>query len=198
MKGLTERQKEILCYITKFKEDHGVFPSLSEIAHHFNFSIPAAHYALSAIEDKGFLSHEKGEHRAYLLSAEERSNRENTAIPFYSSEVSEKSFATPDGEVFIPIAERHGTPFAYRVKSTSMMNAGILPGDIAIMDADVSTLKDGDIVLPLFAEDDRMVLRRYRKTPSFIQLEPENDEMGIIRGTDIAIFAILRSIRRFY
>ena len=79
-----------------------------------------------------------------------------------------------------------------------MMNAGILPGDIAIMDGDVSNLKDGDIVLPLFADDDKMVLRRYRKTPSFIQLEPENDEMGIIRGIDIKIFAILKSIRRVY
>lgn len=198
MKGLTERQKEILSYITKYKEEHGVFPSLSEIARNFSFSIPAAHYALSAIEDKGYLSHEKGEHRAYLLSEKERANRENTSIPFFFSEVSEKSFQYPDGEIFIPIAERNGNPFAFKITSTSMMNAGILPGDIAIMDGDVSNLKDGDIVLPLFADDDKMVLRRYRKTPSFIQLEPENDEMGIIRGIDIKIFAILKSIRRVY
>ena len=58
------------------------------------------------------------------------------------------------------------------------MNAGILPGDIAIMDGDVSNLKDGDIVLPLFADDDKMVLvaRDVAK-----QIEEELDYPGQIK-----------------
>ena len=79
MKGLTDKQKAILSFIAESKENTGVFPSLSEIAEHFSFSTPAAYYALSALEEKGYLSHEKGEHRAYILSGLERANRENTA-----------------------------------------------------------------------------------------------------------------------
>ena len=199
MKGLTDKQKAILSFIAESKENTGVFPSLSEIAEHFSFSTPAAYYALSALEEKGYLSHEKGEHRAYILSGLERANRENTAIPLFSTEISERDFIQGSSEnIFIAIADKPALPFAFKVLSNSMRNIGILPGDIAIMDRDISSLKDGDIVLAGVNDEDKMDLRRYRKTPSFIQLDPENDIMGIIKGTDIKVFAILRSIRRYY
>ena len=199
MKGLTERQHEILDYIVSEKEMNGIFPSLSEIADHFSFSIPAAHYALASLEYKGYLKHEKGEHRAYLLSEKERSLRENSAIVLFPSEISEADWAKGSEErLFINIAEKPSDPFAFTIASLSMKNAGILPGDIAIMDKDISSLKDGDIVLARIGEEDKMELRRYRKTPYFIQLEPENDSLGIIKGSDIVIFAILKAIRRSY
>lgn len=199
MKGLTKRQREILEFITERKEKNGVFPSLSEIAANFSFTTPAAYYALTALVDKGFISHEKGEHRAYHLSYNERVNRENTQVQLFPHEISERSFNNgSDDYIYISLAEKPNKPFAYRISSSSMKNIGILPGDIAIMDRDISTLKDGDIVLALFNEEDQMILRRYRKMPYFIQLEPENDTMGIVKGTNITIFAILRSIRRYY
>lgn len=200
MKKLTDRQKDILAFIKLQQEEYGRMPTLVEIASHFDFTPAAAHYAISSLSSKGYITREKGGHRAIVLAPQDRAVRENVEIPLLESEPSPNEIKGLFTEsIFISKDEKPNKPLAFRVTSLSMKNAGILPGDIAIMDMDTTSLMDGDIVLSGPAEgNEKMELRKYRKTPYFIQLEPENDIMGIIKSTEFVVFAILKAIRRYY
>lgn len=200
MKKLTDRQAEILAFIIEEQERKGKMPTLTEIASNFNFTPAAAHYTISALASKGYIIREKGGHRAIVLPSSERAVRENISIPLFKEEPSPiEIIRDPGNHLFISREEKPEKPISFTVTSLSMKNAGILPGDIAILDMNTSKLKDGDIVLAGFDDsNDKMELRKYRKTPFFVQLEPENDIMGIIKSADIKVFAILKAIRRYY
>ena len=76
-----------------------------------------------------------------------------------------------------------------------MINAGILEGDLAVIEqADTAT--DGQIVVAVL--DDAITLKRYYKESSRIRLQPENPAMQPIYCTDVRVVGILSNIVRTY
>lgn len=203
MKDLTDRQRSLLSFIEHYYEDNGIMPTLSEISERFSYSDKAAWDAVEALIKKGFLEKEKGEHRAIRLKKEERDKRENVKIPLYSGEITAAALREESSECLYlgkSIAAGRNL-FAIRVNSVSMKNAGILPFDIAVLDKDTLNISDNDIVLaaPKAADEDAGIqLRRYRKTPYFAELWPENDSMGIIKAPEFSFYGVLVLIIRSY
>ena len=85
--------------------------------------------------------------------------------------------------------------FALRVRGTSMINAGILEGDLAVIEQ-ANTALDGQIVVAVL--DDAITLKRYYKESSRVRLQPENPEMQPIYCQDVRIVGILSNIVRTY
>lgn len=200
MEKLTERQREILSYITSFLEESGRSPSLREIGEEFSISPAGVHYVLKALEKKGALTTGGGKARSIALSQAERDLKENVRIPFFPKEPSPLELEREPEEFWYlsrSVAEKG--MFAFRVTSYSMANGGILPGDIAILKR-TNKAQDGAVVLATlpYEEDKEMELRRYRKGRETSELWPENDSMGIIRSQNIHLCAILFEIRRSY
>lgn len=204
MTKLTDRQGEILNFIYSYLDREGAMPTLSEISSSFGFSDKAALDVVNALINKGRLerSERKG-HRTIRLTEEERDRRENRSIELYSGRLtplvlSKKS----DEEIFVPrYLARLGNIFAIRVESLSMINAGIKPGDICIIQGDGYTLQPEDIVLALPSgaeEQSEIELRRYRKSLFFSELWPENDSMGIIKATEFKFYGVLKELIRSY
>ena len=203
MKDLTDKQQALLSFIEQYYETKGIMPTLSEISKRFSYSDKAAWDAVEALIKKGALEKEKGEHRAIRLKKEERDKRENIRIPIYSGPITAAALNEGSSEYIYlcrTIASERNL-FAIRINGFSMKNAGILPSDIAILDRDTANIKDNDIVLaePKAADEDAEIqLRRYRKTPYFSELWPENDSMGIIKAPEFSFYGKLILIIRSY
>lgn len=85
--------------------------------------------------------------------------------------------------------------FALRVRGTSMIDAGILEGDLAVIEQ-ANTALDGQIVVAVL--DDAITLKRYYKESSRVRLQPENSAMQPIYCQDVRIVGILSNIVRTY
>ena len=197
MKGPTERQKEILSFVSRFTSLHGYSPSQKEIGEELGISVPAVHYALLAMEKKGLL--ESGGIRAIKLPETIRDEMKNVPLPFFSQEPDEEELEKGAEDVlYLPSSLVKPSSFAFRVTSWSMKEGGILPGDIALLDKEEEA-KDGDIVLAHpEGREGMMELRILRKVRNLLELWPENDSMGITRSQSLRIYGILREIRRKY
>lgn len=201
MKDLSTRQRDVLSYIEYYIENNSTSPSLKEIGEHFSFSDKAAWDVIEALIKKGRLEKSDG-HRSIRLKKDDRDRRETKKIELYHHPfTAEKLNESTDDYIFFEKSKvNDGEYFAISVYSYSMMNAGIVPGDIAILTKDISSIKDNDIVLAAPSDSDsyEMELRRFRKTPFFNELWPENDSMGIIKASAFSFYGKLCYILRSY
>lgn len=204
MKELTGRQKEILSFISEYILEHGKSPTLREIGDSFGFSHSAARDAVLALVRKGFLEKGDNEIRSLSFPLDERLERENLPIPFFEAEPSLKDLSenTAAKKIFVPRRIAEGNAFAFQVTSESMRNAGILPGDIAILIRSGRQVSNDEIILASYADEEQpMELRRYHPIGSeYVELWPDNDAMGTIKAmkSNLVIVGILAHIRRTY
>ena len=85
--------------------------------------------------------------------------------------------------------------FAVYVRGSSMINAGIFDGDLAVI-KQCSVAADGDIVVALI--DDSVTLKRFYKEASRIRLQPENPEFKPIYSQNVRILGVLSNLIRNY
>lgn len=198
MRKLTAKQEEILSYINSYINENMQMPTLEELADHFAISPAGAHYHLLAMQKKGILKVNKNKARGITLIISDRDNRENISIPFFDSEPSMDGLDKQCASFYIPRSSKLNSPFAFKVTSLSMKEAGILPNDIAIME-NTSCAQNGDIVLAYIPNSqNKAELRRFIKTPHFVELQSENENMGTMKSTEALVYGILRGIRRDY
>lgn len=201
MKDITDRQKQILDFISLYIYTNGRSPSLREIGEAFGFSHIAARDAVATLVRKGYLEKIDNGLRSLTFPLNERLKRENNAVPFYQAEPSYAVLSAGTEErIFIPRTKK--AAFTFKVTSESMRNGGILPGDFAVMaDADIAKA-DGDIVLASLGDDEMLPeLRRLRRIGNgYALLIPDNDTMGVIKAAEssLRILGRLISIRRDY
>ena len=81
--------------------------------------------------------------------------------------------------------------FALHVRGTSMKDAGILDGDVAIV-RQCNSASDGEIVVALI--DDSVTLKRFFKESSRIRLQPENPDFKPIYSQDVQVLGVLSNI----
>lgn len=201
MKDITDRQKQILDFISLYIYTNGRSPSLREIGEAFGFSHIAARDAVATLVRKGYLEKIDNGLRSLTFPLNERLKRENNAVPLYQAEPSYAVLSAGTEErIFIPRTKK--AAFTFKVTSESMRNGGILPGDFAVMaDADIAKA-DGDIVLASLGDDEMIPeLRRLRRIGNgYALLIPDNDTMGVIKAAEssLRILGRLISIRRDY
>ena len=204
MKTLTERQREILSFISSYIMENGKSPTLREIGKNFGFSHNAARDEVAALVRKGFLEKGDKEIRSLSFPLDERLERENISVPFFDREpslmdIEERRYKAT---LFVQRRLAKHSVFAFRVTSESMRNAGIIPGDIAILTKIDGEPANDAIILASYAdEEEPMELRRYHPIGiGYAELWPDNDTMGIIKvmRNNLVVAGILAHIRRDY
>ena len=198
MKGLSEKHRKRLLFIAEYLSENGRSPSYKEIAAYFDFSSTAAYDGVLALIKKGMLEKSEKSLRSISLPKEERMKLSNIAIPFFSEEPSPEELKERRCDSFSYIERRYleRNCFSFKVSSSSMVDAAILPGDTAIIAA-ADTPADGDIVLASCPGNDKpSELRRLKRIPGFTLLVPDNASMGTIKTTEAEILGVLVSIRR--
>ena len=199
MKLLTERQKEVLDFLTSYIERHAYPPTIRETASAFSISVKGAYDHVKALEKKGFLKLGENRSRAMELMHRDRADDDVVQVPLLGAVAAGKPlFADEDRSESIRVPSDlagAGACFALRVRGDSMRDAGILPGDIAIVRQSPSA-ENGDIVVALI--EDSATLKRYFREPTRIRLQAENPAYAPIFTQDVRILGILRGIMRRY
>jgi repressor LexA len=193
---LTAKQKELLLYIHERIKETGVSPSFDEMKEALDLASKSGiHRLITALEERGFLR--RLPHRARALEVLKLPDSAAPAAPpkgrgsFRPSVVSEgRNGGIPIlGQIAagVPIeALQHevgrvsapedllsnGDHFALEVKGDSMIQAGILDGDVVIIRR-TETADSGDIVVALI-DSEEATLKRLRKRGNSIALEAAN------------------------
>ena len=194
MEKLTKRQSEILDYIKEYMVSHGYPPTIREIGTALNLSSPATiHAHLANLEQKGFIKRQDAKNRAIELLVENEFAKNNeltvevpllgkitAGSPIEAIEHPDEYFALPS--YLIP---KNKEVFTLNVSGCSMINAGILDGDIVIVEKR-NTARNGEIVVAM-TDENEVTLKTFYKEDGYFRLQPENDTMDPIILDNVAI-----------
>jgi repressor LexA len=202
MKELTERQREVLSFITSYVSKHAYPPTIREIADHFSISVKGAYDHLSALKKKNRLTY--GDKRSRTIEVikkdEDGESDDSMSVPILGNVAAGRPILAEenwDGTVPVPRAmlRKDGSFFALRVRGDSMERAGIIDGDLAIIEKK-EIARDGDIVVAVVEE--AVTLKRFFKESARIRLQAENPAYSPIYCRDVRILGKLACLLRRY
>ena len=203
MKEITERQKEVLTFISQFTEDNVCPPTVREIGEHFGISLRAVQDHITALQKKGYISQTQKRSRSIRVLVDLREKAPELyvgKVPLLGNVAAGRPLLSEENlDGYVNLTEPFVRPgksyFALRVRGQSMINAGILDGDLAVIEQS-STALDGQIVVAVI--DDAITLKRYYKEPGRVRLQAENPDFPAIYSTDVRVVGILSNIVRTY
>ena len=200
LKDLTDRQRQILSFIQEHIQKNNYPPTVRETARAFSISVKGAYDHIKALEKKGYIKTAEKRSRAIELISPPKANAAVVEIPLLGEIAAGKPiFADENFEKTISIpaefVSNHIPHFALRVNGDSMIGAGILSGDIAIIEQS-ETAKNGDIVVALL--DENVTLKRFYIESNRYKLQAENLSYAPIYTQDLRILGRLRGIYRSY
>lgn len=203
MKEITERQKEVLSYISEYTEEHSFPPTVRELSDYFGITIRAIQDHIMALQKKGYLSPTQKRARSLKVISEWKDKEDSLyvgQVPLLGSVAAGKPLLSEENlDGYVNLTEPFVRPgksyFALRVRGESMINAGILDGDLAVVEQ-ASVATDGQIIVAVI--DDAITLKRYYRESERIRLQPENPAFQPIYCTDVRIVGILSNIVRTY
>jgi repressor LexA len=202
MKELTERQKEVLSFISEHVNVHSYPPTIREIAEYFSMSVKGAHDHVTALKRKGCIRQNDKRSRTMEIvrNKEEDGMASLLEIPVLGTVaagipiLSEENW---DGTITLhrSMIRRNKKYFAVKVRGDSMTGAGIMDGDTAIIEKQ-SLVRNGEIAVAVV--DDAVTLKRFFKENTRIKLQAENPAYKPMYCQDVRILGRLARIIRFY
>jgi repressor LexA len=193
---LTDRQRQILDFLRKYVDGHGYPPTVREIGEAVGLASPSTvHAHLANLERAGLLKRDPTKPRAIELRREPKPapvadvhklplvGDVAAGGPLLAEENIEDYLAVPE-----PLS-RGGEEFLLRVKGDSMIDAGILDGDFAVVRRQADA-RNGDIVVALAGDDestDEATLKRFFREDGRVRLQPENDALEPIYAQHVQI-----------
>jgi repressor LexA len=199
----TQRQKEVLDYITQFLAKHGHQPSYTQIARHLGISSKATIAKhINALEKRGLLqrSHDSGfeigvqydEVPADAMCAVRLVGRIAAGVPIDAVQDNEM-ICVPR---FLLGRVRPERIYALRVKGDSMIDEHICDGDIALIESR-NDARNGEIVVALI-DQSRATLKRLFRFGDEVELRPSNAAVQPIKvhASRVAIQGIFRGLMR--
>ena len=200
----TQRQKDILDYITRFLERHGYVPSYTQIARQFGVKSRATIAKhIAALERRGLLTREHEDGFALNVKVEDTSSDSLCEVKLLGRIAAGAPLEVVDYEERIPVPRfllgrvKPDRVYALRVKGDSMIDEHICDGDIALIE-NRTDARDGEIVVALLIEENQATLKRlYRRGPN-VELQPANSQLQplTIPANQVRVQGIFRGLLR--
>jgi repressor LexA len=205
---LTKRQQEIFDFIRKYSARYGYPPTVRDIGKAVGLaSSSTVHAHLANLEKIGLLRRDPAKPRAIELldravgSAVDsmRSIVRPEGLPLVGSVAAgQPVLAEENVEEYVAVPEAAGGEegrYLLRIRGDSMKDAGILEGDLVVVQPQ-DTAGDGEIVVALLGEE--ATVKRFFREPDHIRLQPENETMEPIRSKEVKVLGrvvgLLRSV----
>jgi repressor LexA len=192
---LTERQQEIWDFLVQYVDGHGYPPTVREIGERVGLASPSTvHAHLANLERAGLLKRDPTKPRALELIGRERSRAADGADVIRLPLVGEIAAGSPlladeNIEDYLAMPIRTKGDFLLRVKGDSMVNAGILDGDLVIVQRSEEA-RNGEIVVALAGDDesaDEATVKTFYRENGRIRLQPENAALAPIYAGHVQI-----------
>lgn len=199
MKPLTEKEKQMLDYITERIKSDGFSPTVRDIREALGIkSTATVHAYLTRLEDKGYIKKQTGKSRT-LKPSEDIAGPVTRQVPIIGRVTAGMPvLAVENFDGFVDFTEgtyRKEELFALRVTGSSMIEAGILDGDVVIV-RQQSVAENGEIVVALI--DDSATVKTFYKEGGHFRLQPENRTMEPIIVDSLSILGKVVASIRYY
>jgi repressor LexA len=203
---LTDRQQEILSFISQFREANGYPPTLREIGKKFDISSTfGVKRHLDALVKKGYLNIESNASRGishiHNISSVQSINfnpvdelfRKIPVVGRVAAGSPILAIENIEGSVVIDhsFMKKSDDCFALKVKGDSMINAGIFEGDLVIVSPNKESVNGDTVVARL---DDEVTVKTLEKKNNKIRLIPENENYRPIEVDDEKEFSIVGKV----
>ena len=199
---ISKKQQEILEYIKMQILQRGFPPAVREICEAVNLkSTSSVHSHLETLEKNGYIRRDPTKPRAIEILDDNfnLTRREMVNVPIIGQVAAGQPILAQENiEDYFPIPIEHmpnKQTFMLKVKGESMVNAGILDGDMVLVEED-HTASNGDMVVALV--DDSATVKTFYKEEGVYRLQPENDFMDPIIVKEVSILGkVIGVIRPF-
>lgn len=197
---VTKRQEQVLGYIKAYIASNKYPPTIREVGDHLGISVKGAYDHIRALAKKGVIRCDNHRSRAIEVVEEERSSESAVVeVPLLGTVAAGRPLLVEEnyeGTVAVPAQLlRRRRYFALHVQGDSMVGAGIMDGDIAVI-SQQPTAENGDIVVAMV--DDAVTLKRFYRETNRVQLKSENPAYPPIYTQDVRILGKLAHLMRAY
>lgn len=207
-----DKQQQILDFVNSQVEEKGYPPSVREICSAVGFrSTSTVHGYLERLEKEGLISKDPTKPRALKVIG--GNNKPKTKTPPSSDYYSRKELvdvpivgkvtagqpilAVENIEDTFPLPVEYvnnSTAFMLKVQGDSMVDAGILNGDLVLV-RQQQTATNGDIVVALI--EDEATVKTFYKEKDHVRLQPQNQFMEpIIVRENLTILGKVKGVFR--
>jgi repressor LexA len=196
---LTQRQQEIWNFLGEYVDAHGYPPTVREIGERVGLASPSTvHAHLANLERAGLLRRDPTKPRALELIGRERREAEPLPVerddalrlPLVGSiAAGGPLLADQYIEDYLPMPKSTKGDFLLRVKGDSMIEAGILDGDLVIVQR-AQDARNGEIVVALAGDDeaaDEATVKTFYREENRVRLQPENSALEPIYADHVQI-----------
>jgi repressor LexA len=194
---LTEKQHQVYRFIREYIRGEGHPPTYREIQHAFGFkSVNSVEKYIAALKERGALLPPGKEGRPVLRLAEEGEG--TLMIPLLGDVAAGPPIEAIEWSETVEVPRAmlgKGEYFGLKVKGYSMVDDGILDGDLIIFKRQ-HTAENGQTVVALV--DGEATVKKYFRKPDGIELRPANPTMSpiLVRGADFRIQGIFAGLMR--
>ena len=199
---ISKKQLEILEYIKSQILERGFPPAVREICEAVNLkSTSSVHSHLETLEKNGYIRRDPTKPRAIEILDDNfnLTRREMVNVPIVGQVAAgEPILAQQNIENYFPIPVEfmpNRQTFLLKVKGESMINAGILDGDMVLVE-EAPAASNGDMVVAMV--DDGATVKTFYKEEGIFRLQPENDFMDPIIVKEVTILGKVIGVFRFF
>ncbi|MFM9978031.1 MAG: transcriptional repressor LexA [Sphingomonadaceae bacterium] len=215
---LTRKQHELICFIEDRLAETGISPSFEEMKDALDLkSKSGVHRLISALEERGFIRRLPNRARALeVMKLPEGMQRAATApmpavlpaaandiieLPLHGRIAAGMPIEAMESDRSLPVPAAllgPGEHYALEVSGDSMIEAGILDGDFALI-RKTDTARDGEIVVAL-VDDSEATLKFFRNVGRDIRLDPANaaHEPQLYKAEQVRVQGRLAGLLRRY
>jgi repressor LexA len=197
---LTGRQQEIWTFLTEYVDRHGYPPTVREIGEAVGLASPSTvHAHLANLERAGLLRRDPTKPRALELSARRATAATAQKLPLVGQiAAGGPLLAEQNIEDEIAVPETLRGDFLLRVRGESMIEAGILDGDIVVVRRQQDA-RNGDVVVALAGDDesaDEATVKTFYREKGRIRLQPENSALEPIYADYVQVLGVVTGVFR--
>ncbi len=214
MKNIKEREKNILSFMKKEIRQKGYPPTVREICQALGIkSTSTVHKDIENLVNAGYIIKDPSKPRAlnivddvpnadgFKKDGVERTDVVDIPIvgsiaagtPILAEQNIEESFPLPARYV-----SRGADNFMLKVKGESMVEAGIMDGDLILVEQQ-STARNGDIVVAMIdGFESEATVKTFYREDDHVRLQPENSSMSPIIVKDVTILGKVRGVFRYF
>jgi SOS regulatory protein LexA len=196
--ALTKKQKDVLDFITEYVRSNGFSPTQKEIQENFGFkSLGSVQDYIKYLKDGGYLNNDSHSVRGLMPATVQQNSEEIPLLGNIAAGVPIEAIENSE-MISVPVHMMgKGKHYALQVKGESMIEDGILSGDIAIIKHQ-NQAENGQIVVAVV--DNETTLKRYFKKSKQIELHPANKTMKpiIVKDKECEIRGLMVGLIRSY
>jgi len=179
---LTDRQKQVLDYISRYMESWGTAPSFEEICGHFGFSsYNTVTTYLKILERKGYIRLPKEKNRKRAIEVISPVETRRFEFPLLGRVAAGRPIEAVEDRSVVevpPSMAGKGECFVLQVTGDSMEEDGILDGDYVVVRRQ-PVAQNGDIVVALI--NNEATVKRYYRGKGSVELRPAHRGMEPIQ-----------------